>query len=389
MRYLFTLLVLLISTPGIAGDLDIYGYFEPQYFGFSQQEDFYQTQSNKLRIDVLKYVTDNVEFGANVNFMKYVGKTEYNLLDYLKEDLYADFADEERDQYHFAFRDTILLDNAYIKLGFDQFDLTIGRQQISYGTGYAWNPTFIYNDKDILDPTYEKPGHNAVRFDIPFTYTTGLMGFYSPGDKFDRSLGAGRFKTNFGRFDIALTAAYIGEETAVDSEADEPYLLTENRKLYGAEMVGELFTLGTWFEGSYSQPSETGEYYELLAGVDYTFSNGTYAMCEYYYNDLGHSRIEEHTLYDWLMYFEGQYRTLSLNNLFLFVDYPATDLIRLSTSAIISINDESAAFVPQMTYSMFQDVELILMGNFYIGKSGAMFHEELGIGGIARMKAYF
>ena len=384
--------ILIIQSNIQAQNLDIFGYFEPQYFCFSQKDVFYQTQSNKLRIDLQSYPTDRIEFGANLNLMKYAGKKEYSLLDYLSPELLTDLTEEDKENYTFAFRDTILLDNVYLKMAFEKFDLTIGRQQITYGSGFAWNPTFIYNDKDILDPTYEKPGHNAIRLDVPFSYSTNFMAFYSPGKELDHSICLGRLKTNIDRFDLALCVGYLGNQTTLlnsDTELDEYEYIQENRKLYGLDFVGEVLGMGVWFEGAWNSASETDDYYELLGGIDYTMNNGTYLMCEYYYNDLGLTDLQDYTLMDWLQYFSGEYRSLVKNNIFTYIDYPATDLVRLGLSSIVSLNDESAALVPQLTYSIFQDVELILMGNLYIGKTGAMFNKDLGAGGILRLKCFF
>ena len=59
------------------------------------------------------------------------------------------------------------LDNIYLRTSFQRFDFTIGKQPISLGTGYAWNPLDIFNRKDLIDPTYEQAGINALRMEIP------------------------------------------------------------------------------------------------------------------------------------------------------------------------------------------------------------------------------
>ena len=89
--------------------------------------------------------------------------------------------------YRFSFSDQTFLDNAYVMIRMKYADLIVGKQQISLGTGYVWNPTDIFNIKDILDPTYEQPGHNAIRLDIPIGTKYNLTGIYSPDDTWKNS----------------------------------------------------------------------------------------------------------------------------------------------------------------------------------------------------------
>jgi len=81
-----------------------------------------------------------------------------------------------------TFSDRTFLDNAYLKLSLKAFDLTVGKQQISLGTGYVWNPTDVFNIKDPLDPTYEQPGHNALRVDVALGNNTTLTALASTSE---------------------------------------------------------------------------------------------------------------------------------------------------------------------------------------------------------------
>jgi hypothetical protein len=74
--------------------------------------------------------------------------------------------------------DEMYLDNIYLRTSFQLFDFTIGKQPISLGTGYAWNPLDIFNRKDLIDPTYEQAGINALRMEIP-VLDGGNSGYYN------------------------------------------------------------------------------------------------------------------------------------------------------------------------------------------------------------------
>ena len=58
-------------------------------------------------------------------------------------------------------------------------------------------------------------------------------------------------------------------------------------------------------------------------------------------------------------------------------------------SVIFSISDGSAAFVPMIYWSLYENVELTLMLNAYVGEEGKVFSEKLGNGGLIRANIYF
>jgi hypothetical protein len=60
------------------------------------------------------------------------------------------------------------MDRALIKLYFGSFDLIFGKQQIAWGTGYAFNPTDTWNIKDPLNPNGAKIGVLAANLNFFF-----------------------------------------------------------------------------------------------------------------------------------------------------------------------------------------------------------------------------
>ena len=165
------ILWLALVNSGLTQELEVFGYFEPQLMLARINNETYQLSSNKLRVDLQWKASENVAFGANFDYITYHGKTEWDILDYLPENIQDEVPSTSLFGYDFnpyviAFSERSFLDNAYVKLMFDHADVTVGKQQLSFGTGYVWNPTDVFNQKDITDPTYEQPGHNAVRLDL-------------------------------------------------------------------------------------------------------------------------------------------------------------------------------------------------------------------------------
>jgi len=282
--------ILLLTVP-LSAQADLFGYFEPQFMGASVKGEILQLFSNKLRLDLKWDALKNVTFAANFNFITYHGKKTWNILDFLPGDVTANIPETMKALYVLPFEDRIFLDNAYIRFTFKAFDLTVGKQQISPGTGYVWNPTDVFNIKDPLDPTYEQPGHNGLRVDIPLGTSSSFTTLYAPDDDFKSSTKMVQFKTRLAHFDLILIGVEktwrFHDYTRFDYGAMNFVELPENRRLLGVSTAGELLGLGVWTEYAYNWMENSQNFSELVAGWDYTFDFQTYVMMEFYRNTLG------------------------------------------------------------------------------------------------------
>jgi len=57
--------------------------------------------------------------------------------------------------------------------------------------------------------------------------------------------------------------------------------------------------------------------------------------------------------------------------------------------SIVSVSDGSVAVVPAINYSIFENVDLNIMGNVYAGSEGKVYNSKLGNGLVIRARAYF
>lgn len=372
----------------IHAQVDIYGYLEPQYSAFYFDSSYYQTNYNKLRIDLKSTAVKNTELGANIIYLLYFGKKDWDLIDFLPRRIVALIAPDMRPYYQFSFRDTFYLDNAYARLNIKRLALTIGKQQLSMGTAYFSNPTDVLNTKDALDPTYEQPGHNALRLDCYIDNRINLMALYTPIEfDWENSGKLLRAKVGIKRFDFSVTGHEF-QYTVTDFHTFQQ--TQQRRRLLGADFVGELLGLGIWGEGIYNfMDDEDDNWYEFIVGSDYTFKSGFYAMFEYHRNSLGKATHNEYYLNDWMRYYSGETKTLSRDQMYGLIQYPLTDFVLVGSSAIFSLSDQSAAIVPMVYYSIFENVDLTLMFNIYFGEEGRLFHSSLGNGGYLRAQIYF
>ena len=387
-RIYITAFISLLLCTNIYAQVDIYGYFEPQYTGIYTNENYYQFQSNKLRVDLKSTAINNVEFGADVIYLLYFGVKSWNILDFLPDRVTSSIPPEMYPLYQFTYGDSFYLDNVYVRLANYRFALTVGKQQISLGTGYFSNPIDVFNVKDALDPTYEQPGHNAVRMDIYFANRLGLMAMYTPIEwDWQNSGKLLRFKVGLGHFDFSIIG-YQYQYTITDFYTFE--VTEQRRRLIGGDFVGELFGLGVWAEGCYNfMENDDDNFYEILVGSDYTFESGLYTMLEYHHNSLGKTDHTEYDLNDWMRFFVGETKTISQDQVYGLIQYPVADLIMIGGSTVFSISDQSFALVPMIYYSIFENVDLTLMFNIYIGVEGKVFSGSLGNGGFLRAQVYF
>ena len=393
-RPLATSIIILffLISGGYARQVELFGYYEPQYMGVSIQDNYHQLFTNKLRIDLQSSSFDDVRFAANIDLITYHGNTRWNFLDFLPESIRATIPPRGTPDFAFVYNDSIFLDNAYLKIGFPSFDITIGKQQISLGTGYVWNPTDLFNFKDYADPTYEQPGHNSIRVDISLPRRSGLTMIYIPEDNWDNSQKLIKYKENIGHFDIS--ACFIEKQWQFSdfNYYNWPGYNSDRqlRRLYGISFAGELFGIGIWGEMGFNTfQRRYRDFSEIVFGLDYTLDNGTYLLTEYYYNGLAKSEYSDYDLNDWMRFLLAESRSISRDNLYMYVDYPLTDLIHVNNSAVVSLSDMSVALIPGLNYSLYQDIELTVFVNVYTGKEEMAYNRDLGTGGIARLRVYF
>ena len=365
-----------------------FGYYEGEFDQLKFANQTYNYGYNKIRLDLEARPDDAITVGANINIQKYFYNISWNLLDFLPENIWQPVFGTEA-EFPIALLDTFYLDNVYLKAGFKHFDLTVGKQQISLGTGYAWNPTDIFNTKQLLDPTYEQAGVNAVRTEIPLKGRTGLDVILSPGKDWNESVKMLQLKTGLGGFDMQGTIGqYAWERTQFNPTT---FLIDEQsnlRTLYGGSIVGELAGAGIWIEGAWNKMENMDDFTEVVIGTDYTFENGLYIIMEYLRNENGVSSQENLDINNYLQYFNGETHSLMQDYLFGFLSYPINDFIQFGLLGFGNLNDKSAALNPQISWNLFQDVDLTMMYNHFIGNENS----EFGVqdwGWRIRLRGYF
>ena len=387
---------LLILPIIVFGQSNFFGYYEAEFDQLKFSKQTYNFGYNKLRLDFEAHPDESVTIGANVNIQKYFGSDTWNMLDFLPKDLWQPIFQSENipqeywvTEFPITLPDTLFLDNVYLKAAFNRFDLTVGKQQISLGKGYAWNPLDIFNIKQLLDPTYEQSGVNAIRAEIPIEGRTSLDIVLSPKIDWKNSIKMMQLKTGISRFDITGTVAqYNWKRTNFDEENFIMSEMIDERTLFGGAVEGELFGIGLRAECAWNQMENKDDFSEIVLGADYTFTNGLYILMEYLYNDNGEKSLQNLELNDYLQYLNGESHSLMQNYLFSYLNYPLNDFLQFSVLTFANLDDQSAAINPQLTWDMFQDVVLTMMYSQYFGDDNTEFGLQ-DFGWRIRLRGYF
>ncbi|MCK7521516.1 MAG: hypothetical protein MZV64_29470 [Ignavibacteriales bacterium] len=92
----------------------------------------------------------------------------------------------------------------YIK---DKLQATLGRQRIAWGTCWVWNPTDLFNPRNVLNFDYEElPATDAIRVQYYTGPVTKLDFAYQPAKDPENQILAGLWSFNEWDYDINLIA---------------------------------------------------------------------------------------------------------------------------------------------------------------------------------------
>jgi hypothetical protein len=377
-----------------AQELEFSGYFENQFFPQELNGELVLQEYDRLRLDMAADVGENVSFAGDIVYRVFHGKTEYSAFDFMPDWVVEEYAttmgmsvDELRPMFAIQMADEHFLDNAYATFYFSRFNLRIGRQQLPWGAGYNWNPTDLFNDKNLLDPTYEKVGVNAFKLEVPFDEQGMVTGVFGVGGDWEESVKAIRVKEHVRGFDFSATVAEK-EEERMDYATFST--MPMRRRLAGGDFSGSLIGLGVWGEGAFNWIEKNDDFEQYLLGVDYTFESGFYLTGEYYRNGLGETDEKRYRFADWMQMLSADGENLGRDYLSVGQSYPIGELWDWSNFLIINLNsgDRSGVFFPWFDYSFGDNTEISLVGYLPFGGNESEFG-SFGSGGFARVRVYF
>ena len=284
-----------------AAGIELSGYYENTLQGsYTEEIDPQILNANKLRLDFGSgFAEQEIELKADLVAIAYSGARTFDIEPYLPDAVTAQFRSLGLPVTMSFPGRRLYLDNAYLTWRHGGWRFRAGRQQLSWGPGYSYNPTDLFHRKDILDPTYEKEGVNALRLEYRWGIGGQAVLIAAPGATpatTGYALRLGTHVTSIG-YDVAVTLHQVEDSTSVSPLTLLPRI--QRRRAAGLEFSGELLGLGFWFEGNYNEMENEDDFHRFIAGLDYTLENGLYLMAEVLVNDRG-DEVKPYPAEDWL-----------------------------------------------------------------------------------------
>lgn len=386
------LLVFGLALPVNAQVIQFGGYLEHQLFPQKVRGDLSMLEYSKLRIDARADPTSWLSFTGDVVGQINHGNARFNGLDLIPESVAVSYAmrqnrsiNELRPDFDYRLADEYYLDNAFASVFLGRSTVRIGRQQLTWGSGYAWNPTDIFQEKNFLDPTYEKRGVDAIQVSVPTSDLGAVSGIVALDEPLRRARKSIRLAHHVARFDVSLAYLELRE-----SRYDFEVFVSEStrRQLVAIDLSGSIGTFGTWLETTLSRQEGEDDFSQILIGADHTTESGIYLLTEYFHNGRGSGNRTEYTFNQWMQLIGETGENMGRDYVFAGVAYPLTDLLAGSAYVLANLSDGSAVAYPYLEYSLSDNAILTLIGYATAGHKNSEFG-SFGWGAILRGRLYF
>ncbi|MDD4107417.1 MAG: hypothetical protein PHH93_01720 [Prolixibacteraceae bacterium] len=268
-----------------------------------------------------------------------------------------------------------MIDRVWMEYIKNRWQIRVGRQRINWGLNLVWNPNDIFNTFSYFDFDYEeRPGTDAVKIQYYTGYTSSAELVYKIGRTSDESAVAGMYRFSKFNYDFQLLGGWAGNDFIIGGGW--------TGDIKGGGFRGEV----SWFIPRSSVSSGQEVLISSLSG-DYTLKNGLYMHTAILYNSNGTAgKAGSREFFD--QNISVKMLTLSLWNLFGQISYPLTPLLSVNYSGIVNPCDGSAYMGPVITYSLANNLELMVTGQIFTGRSGTEYG-ELGKAIYGRLKWAF
>jgi hypothetical protein len=250
------------------------------------------------------------------------------------------------------------IDRAYFDLIFGKLQIRAGRQRINWGQNLVWNPNDVFNTYSYFDFDYEeRPGTDAVKIQYYTGLTSNAELVYEVADQIEKMAFAAMYRLNRGGYDYQFLGGYVKDDWVLGTGW--------SGHIGGAAFRGEL----SYFYANQDTVSQRSQFIGAISG-DYTFTNSFYMQFGIIYNSIGSTGkapFPENIFYTSL---SAKNLTPARTELLVQIAYPFTPLISASFAGIINPLDGSFFFGPSFTFSLQDNLEIMLMGQFFKGEKG-------------------
>ncbi len=317
------------------------------------------TGYSKIDMRISSRISPCIYFRTDIVGIYYHGKLTYSFNDFMP---YVDFYAPT-----FTYQSRFYLQNAFLRVRKGIAELQVGRQQVGWGTGYAFNPSNVFQHKSMFDPTYELDGVDALRLRIfPASLWELDMLWLPPNDTFGARYGV-RLHGNIGGWDISFGKVNTQRILAIPFYPPPPTFVTliDTVDAFIGDFSGEF--LGVGVHGEFLKRDTANV---ALVGMDYTLPDGlTRILIEYLRNEdiIRLTNLSIDTIVRYINFLSGN--ALSVGENELFVDLSRTmGFHSVELAAILNLDDGSGMIMPRLNLSLSDNASLILSPSVSFGK---------------------
>lgn len=275
------------------------------------------------------------------------------------------------------------LNRLYADFTYHQFQVVAGRQRISWGMSWVWNPTDLFNPVSAVSlDSEEKPGVDAVRV-IQYLGDLSKIEFaLKPGKTRSEVTAVGLIKSNFYEYDVQLLSGWNLDRFVVGGGW--------TGEISGGGFRGEILYkfkrnyFPSTVDSATIEKAEKENFIGVISG-DYTFENSVYLHAEILFQSNG---ATDSTLNHYLISQVNNELSPAKFSLFQEISYPFTPLISGRLFSIINPTDKSVIIGPSVTISVAQNWDFDATVYTSAGSSVSEFG-NIGTLALARIKWSF
>ncbi|MGM0441981.1 MAG: hypothetical protein ACQEQC_06150 [Elusimicrobiota bacterium] len=326
---------------GPAGAVSAGGEYELEFRGFIDNEDNYRDKfTDTLDIEIFL-----PEF-KNTNF-----KYEFEISNALKDLTSGN-------------RATYFSKKLYVNQKFDWFNLTAGRQPVSWSFGALLNPVDYTLGADTLDEENNSKYTDALEVYIPLNWNSSisLISSFPGGFNFEREDMKWGCRTRAGLAGYDFTLSYV-DEADLDKGITEEYLYNISSvipdKRLGVTVKGDFMNTGVYGASGYYFETGKPAFLSMLLGADYS-----------------------HNLtYNQKINFQAEYLRIELNKQFISgvdlltgsINYPLNYFSSIICTAVVNMRDSSLILIPGYQNTLPGNIKLNIEGTLFSGDNKALF----------------
>jgi len=258
------------------------------------------------------------------------------------------------------------LDRLYLALVPQWGSIKIGRQAITWGHGFVFNPFDLFNPfpPTAIDRDY-KVGDDMINVQLSIPEIGDIQGLYVARRNPD---------TNSVSTDQASAAAKL-HVAAGTTEFNFMGAKQFTDYVAGVGMAGYIGDAAWRLDGTWTFLDDAADYLSLVANMDYSwvwFKKNFYGFVEYYFNGIGEDNYQEAVLNPAIAerVTRGELFALGRNYISGHIQLELHPLFKVFLTSINNVADPSGILQPYATWDITQNLQLTGGVNFFYGAKG-------------------